>query len=181
MPEVPGDLDLYALLGLEPRATPEQLERAYRFSLELYAEGSLATYSLLAPTEAEARRARVREAYETLSDAQRRHEYDESRGFRPPDPALPESPAAESVAGGTPLPDPLTGAALRRLRETRGVSLGHIAAVTKIGVRFLEYIEQDRFAYLPPPVYLRGFLHEYGRLLGLEPRALAEAYLARLR
>ncbi len=45
--------DLYGVLGLEPRASAEQVERAYRFCLELYAEGSLATYSLLEPSEAE--------------------------------------------------------------------------------------------------------------------------------
>ena len=45
--------DLYGVLGLEPRASAEQVERAYRFCLELYGEGSLATYSLLEPSEAE--------------------------------------------------------------------------------------------------------------------------------
>ena len=66
------------------------------------------------------------------------------------------------------------------MRETRGLSLRHIAAVTKIGVRFLEYIEEDRFAFLPPPVYLRGFLQEYARLVGLDPREVADRYLERI-
>ena len=66
------------------------------------------------------------------------------------------------------------------MREARGLSLRHISAATKIGIRFLEYIEEDRFAFLPPPVYLRGFLQEYARLVGLEPRSLADAYMRRL-
>ena len=74
----------------------------------------------------------------------------------------------------------LTGAELRRMREARGLSLRHIAAVTKIGVRFLEYIEEDRFAFLPAPVYLRGFLQEYARLVGIDPRRAADAYMSRL-
>jgi flagellar biosynthesis protein FlhG len=74
----------------------------------------------------------------------------------------------------------LTGADLRRIREARGVPLRHIATVTKIGLRFLEYIEEDRFALLPAPVYLRGFLQEYARLVGIEPRAAADAYMGRL-
>jgi hypothetical protein len=45
---------------------------------------------------------------------------------------------------------------------------------------FLEYIEEDRFAFLPPPVYLRGFLQEYARLVGLDPREVADRYLERI-
>jgi curved DNA-binding protein CbpA len=173
---------LYAVLGLEPRATPDRVERAYRFCLELYGEGALATYSLLDPREAEAYRARVREAYEVLHDPERRRAYDESQGFPPPEPPAAILPAQASPASRgdqRELPSTLTGPDLRRLREARGVSLRHIAGVTKIGLRFLEYIEEDRFAFLPPPVYLRGFLQEYARLLGLDPRKTADAYMSR--
>ena len=172
--------DLYAVLGLEPRASREQVERAYRFCTELYGEGALATYSLVDPTEAEQNRLRVREAYEVLVDEERRRAYDQSQGFLPPEsPVLPFRLPA-SAAGGEELPAVLTGAELRRVREARGLSLRHIAAVTKIGVRFLEYIEEDRFAFLPAPVYLRGFLQEYARLVGLDPRRAADAYMSRL-
>jgi flagellar biosynthesis protein FlhG len=178
-PPPPGE-DLYAVLGLEPRASGEQVERAYRFCLELYDEGALATYSLLEPAEAEQQRTRVREAYEVLSDDERRQAYDSSRGFLPPDPALlPFSVPSRSQAASE-LPAVLTGADLRKIREARGISLRHIASVTKIGLRFLEYVEEDRFALLPAPVYLRGFLQEYARLVAIDPRRAADAYMSRL-
>jgi flagellar biosynthesis protein FlhG len=171
------DDDLYAALGLEPGAAPEQIERAYRFCQELYGEASLATYSLLEPHEAEAQRARVREAHEVLADPPRRRAYDLSRGYPapsaeaevPPPAAAPPASLAE-----------VTGPGLRRHRESLGISLRHVAAVSKVGVRFLEYIEQERFEMLPPPVYLRGFLQEYARAVRLDPRTVAEAYLARM-
>ncbi len=173
--------DLYGVLGLEPRATSEQVERAYRFCLDLYAEGSLATYSLLEPAEAEAQRTRVKEAYEVLADPEKRRAYDESQGFQPPEAPVVPFPAAATTRPGTgELPARIRGSELRRLREARGLSLRHIASVTKIGLRFLEYIEEDRFAFLPPPVYLRGFLQEYAKLLGLDPRRLADAYMVRI-
>jgi cytoskeletal protein RodZ len=78
------------------------------------------------------------------------------------------------------VPGTLTGEDLRRMREARGLSLRHVATVSKIGVRFLEYIEEDRFAFLPPPVYLRGFLQEYARIVGLDPREVADRYLERM-
>jgi flagellar biosynthesis protein FlhG len=173
--------DLYDVLGLEPGASPEQVERAYRFSLDLYGEGSLATYSLLDPAEAEAERARIQEAYQTLKDPERRRAYDEGRGYSPPE-APPVATPGPVRAGEAPaaLPSVLTGADLRRMREAQGVSLRHIANASKIGIRFLEYIEGDRFAFLPASVYLRGFLQEYARILGLDPPGIAEAYMKRL-
>ena len=175
-----AELDLYAVLGLEPRASGEQVERAYRFCLELYGETSVATYSLLEPHEAEAQRVRVREAYEVLADPERRRAYDEGQGFLPPDTSVLPFPSPAAAAGRPNMPAQISGPELKRVREMRGLSLRHIAAVTKIGVRFLEYIEEDRFAFLPPPVYLRGFLQEYARLVGLDPREVADRYLERI-
>ena len=173
--------DLYDLLGLEPGASREQVERAYRFSLEMYGEDALATYSLLEPAELESMRTRIREAYETLVDPEQRRSYDESHGYSPPEaPAVPVPSPDESGADEVELPEVLTGPDLKRIREARGVSLRHMANVTKIGTRFLEYIEEDRFGLLPAPVYLRGFLQEYARMVSLDPRRLAEAYMKRL-
>jgi cytoskeletal protein RodZ len=61
------------------------------------------------------------------------------------------------------------------------VTLQQIAALSKVGVRTLESIETERLAILPAPVYLRGFVQEYARALGLDPRATADSYLARIR
>lgn len=174
-----GD-DLYDILGLEPGASREQIERAFRFSLEMYGEDAVAMYSLLAPAEVESERARIQEAYEILADPDRRRSYDDAHGFAPPDPAEAFPSASEAGGEAIELPDVLTGADLRRLREARGVSLRQMASTSKIGTRFLEYIEEDRLALLPAPVYLRGFLREYARAVGLDPRAVADAYMSRL-
>jgi flagellar biosynthesis protein FlhG len=184
----------YDVLGIDARATPEQVERAYRFCLEMYGDASVAIYSLLDPEEQRRARSRVQEAYEVLRDPFRRHDYDVSQGFARPAamPSLPRpaaGPVPVRVAPAPPprLPEPqvleppVDGAALRRFREQRGVTLKDIAARSKIGVRYLEYIEADRHALLPAPVYLRGFLQEYARATGLEPRRTAEAYMSRVR
>ena len=173
--------DLYDVLGLEPGASREQVERAYRFSLEMYGQDALATYSLLEPVEMEAERARIQEAYEVLADPEQRRAYDDSHGFAAPEAsAVPFPPLSGTGAEEAELPEVLSGADLRRIRESRGVSLRQIASVTKIGTRFLEYIEEDRFALLPAPVYLRGFLQEYARTIGLDPPGVAQAYMSRM-
>jgi len=240
----------YEVLGICPRATPEEIETAYRFTLELYGDGALATYSLLDPDEVRRARGRVQEAYEVLRDPARRQAYDASHGLaapavaRPapvlapsnvrawpgvggraaapgpapvplpapvpaPVPVLapvpvpasgpqvvaspPPAPAPTAAAAPAPshaacavarprtphvLAEPVTGAVLRRYREERGVSLREIANQSKVGTRYLQYIEGDRLDMLPAPVYLRGFLQEYARALGLDPRQTANAYMA---
>ena len=78
------------------------------------------------------------------------------------------------------LPDPVTGPDLKRFRESRGISLRDIATASKVGVRYLEYIEAERVEVLPAPVYLRGFVQEYARVVGLDPRPTADSYLSRI-
>jgi flagellar biosynthesis protein FlhG len=205
-----GRRTFYDVLGIERTASLPQVERAYRFCLEMYGEGALATYSLLEPGEQEEARARVREAYEVLRDPARRRAYDLSLAtplFRstrdngpvpgpgyaaaPPGPsalAMPAPVAEEPPAAAPPpcatgpvvLAESVTGVALRRFREAKGVSLEEIAHKSKISSRFLRYIEDERFDMLPAPVYLRGFLQEYARAVGLEPRGTAEGYLSRV-
>ena len=170
--------DHYDVLGIERSATGDEVEEAYRRCVLLYGEGSLATYSLLEPDEVEAVRARVQEAYSVLRDPERRRDYDASPRLIERD--VPAAPAAEpSRSEPGVLPEPVTGPDLRRVREERGIALRDIARVSRIGVRFLEYIEADRHTDLPAPVYLRGFLQEYARAVGLDPQRTAASYLSR--
>ena len=64
------------------------------------------------------------------------------------------------------------GAALRRERELRGVSLEEIAASTKIGVGMLKAIEDDRLDKLPQGLFVRGFIREYARFLALDEQKI---------
>jgi cytoskeleton protein RodZ len=66
---------------------------------------------------------------------------------------------------------------LRAQREARGVSLPEIAEVSKISLRYLEALEQDRFDVLPAPVFVRGFLREYARVVGLDPDEVVNLFL----
>ncbi|MGE5233231.1 MAG: helix-turn-helix domain-containing protein [Acidobacteriota bacterium] len=61
------------------------------------------------------------------------------------------------------------GTWLRRQREMREVGLREISEASKIGVRYLQALEDDRFDVLPAPVFVKGFLREYAKLVGLNP------------
>jgi len=51
---------------------------------------------------------------------------------------------------------------------------------TKIRPAILEALEEDRFADLPEPVFLRGFLRQLAACLGLDPTVVCREYMRRL-
>lgn len=60
------------------------------------------------------------------------------------------------------------GRYLRREREVRRVSLEELAQTTRIPLKMLLSIEDDRFDKLPGEVFARGFLRSYAQALGIE-------------
>jgi hypothetical protein len=72
---------------------------------------------------------------------------------------------------------PWTGEMLRRVRESRGLTLQQIADRTKVTRRHLESIECDRYPMLPAPVYLRGIIMSLAKELRLDGQKVARSYL----
>src|SRR3954471_7268335 len=67
------------------------------------------------------------------------------------------------------------GENLRRERELRGVELREMAEATKISLRFLQALEQDRVDILPGGIFPKAFVRQYAKHLGLDPeRVVAE-------
>lgn len=93
----------------------------------------------------------------------------------------PEPPTLERVKVTLGVKEEATGEFLKKAREAAGVDLRSISLETKIGVTMLEYIEQERLDRLPVEVYLRNFVRQYARCLGLEDERVARSYLARIR
>ncbi len=65
---------------------------------------------------------------------------------------------------------------LRRERELRGISLKQISEDTKIGVRFLQALEEDKLELIPGEFYRRSYLRAYARYLGLDEERAVNAY-----
>lgn len=64
------------------------------------------------------------------------------------------------------------GTYLKYERESRGVSLAEVAAITRVPENSLDLIEQDRLDDLPGEVFVRGFLRAYARCIGLDAEDL---------
>ena len=59
------------------------------------------------------------------------------------------------------------GRYLKREREVRQVSLEELAQTTRIPLKMLRHVEDDRFDLLPGEVFTRGFLKSYAQALGI--------------
>ena len=69
------------------------------------------------------------------------------------------------------------GENLRRERELRGIDLREMAEATKISIRFLQALEQDRVDILPGGIFPRAFVRQYAKYLGLDPERLVAEFV----
>ena len=60
------------------------------------------------------------------------------------------------------------GAYLRASREAAGLSVDVVAQQLKLAPRQVRAIEEDDYARLPGRTFVRGFVRNYARLLGIE-------------
>jgi len=64
------------------------------------------------------------------------------------------------------------GKQLAEARAGKGLSLVEVAGKLKLSSRQVEAIEAENLTRLPSDVFVRGFVRNYARLLGLDPEAL---------
>jgi cytoskeletal protein RodZ len=70
------------------------------------------------------------------------------------------------------------GELLHTAREEKGLSLSEAEQATRIRSSYLQAIEDEDFAQLPHPAYIRGFVRNYATFLGVDPdQALALFHL----
>lgn len=68
------------------------------------------------------------------------------------------------------------GKYLKRERELRKVSIEEVSRSTRIKESFLKALEEDRYDLCPPSFYVKGFLTNYARYLGLDPEGIILRY-----
>jgi cytoskeleton protein RodZ len=83
----------------------------------------------------------------------------------------------ESLSKDTaPNREPTVGERLKTARLAQPLSLAQISAQLRIDQHFLLSLEQDRLDVFSAPVFAKGYLKQYGNLLGLDERDLIAQY-----
>lgn len=85
---------------------------------------------------------------------------------------MSEATMTDNATQAAATPEPGPGAALQEERRRQSLSLTDVARQLKLAPRQVEALERDDFAALPGPVFVRGFLRNYARLLGLDPEPM---------
>jgi cytoskeleton protein RodZ len=71
---------------------------------------------------------------------------------------------------------PALGERFRAAREARGLTLSDVAEHIRIRSVYLAAIEDENWAAIGAPVYIRGFLRTYARFLGLDPEEVVTEF-----
>ncbi len=203
-----AEQDHYQVLEVDYTAGPEEIQTAYESAREIYGGDSLVSSSILDREERRQILSRVSQAYHTLIAGESRRLYDEtlaesmgeSEGVQlgamrnekaTVESAPPASPNYPRLVKGSQrlqrrckiqlgAKEEASGDFLRRARESTGLDLRTIAEETKIGVTMLHYIEEEQLERLPVPVYLKNFVSQYARCLGLQEKKVARSFMARV-
>jgi cytoskeletal protein RodZ len=71
---------------------------------------------------------------------------------------------------------PEFGDRFKKARQSQGISLDQIAFETRIGIRFLQAIENEDFHLLPGGIFNRGFIRSYAERVGLDSDQMVGEY-----
>lgn len=188
----------YELLEVDPSASEEEIRRANRRIRQIYGRDSMVMAGLYEPDRLDQLHERLDEAYNVLMDPLRRRQYDLELfpdGMPPERSSSAVDPAASTTLHPAervppeerpPMPEinpatVYTGSLLQKVREARGLELRDVSERTKISMAYLSALESESFRKLPAVVYVRGFLTEYAKMLGLDIGRVLETYLPRYR
>jgi len=68
------------------------------------------------------------------------------------------------------------GSYIKHERELRGVPLEEISRITKIHIRFLQALEDNKFDELPGEVFIKGYIRSYANIIGSDVDEMLNSY-----
>jgi len=68
------------------------------------------------------------------------------------------------------------GSQLARMREKKGISQEYVAGKLHLRVKVIELLEADDYQNMPEPVFIKGYLRAYAKLLGMAPEPLLATF-----
>ena len=190
----------YDVLKVNPNATISEIVAAYHTARNAFSKESMATYSLFSSEETNEILEKLEQAYQTLSNIEKKREYDqflELRAHNVDVPAMSEleirkragyqaseqkpNDLSNQAIEFTPLmadyPGEICGEQLKTIREKKGIALSELARTTKIPSRYIEAIESESLTQLPARVYVQGFIRNLAKMYKIDPQIVTKSFM----
>lgn len=193
------DYTYYEILEISPFSAQHEVTQAYEKAKSTYSGENPAIYTMFSQSEARELLRMIEEAYSVLGNKSLRALYDEKIGHNQKSnisfeslkaEVLTREPQTKKVQHIKPVFEAnsemegfmkshaqWTGQDLKKVREYKNISLQAISETTKITAFYIQAIEQMETANLPAPVFVRGYVAQIAKNLGLDEKLVAESYM----
>lgn len=191
----------YDILEVSPHCAQHEVTSAYEKAKSTYSGENPAIYTIFSENEARDLLKLVEEAYAVLGNKTLRALYDEKLGqsgvhssdlsyeslktqSKTQMPEPPKSPFAKIEYKTDPQIEEeiknqtdFTGGFLKRVREYKNIPLERMSEITKISAYYISSIENMEPKHLPAAVFVRGYVSQISKVLGLDEKKASETYM----
>lgn len=197
----------YEVLEVGTNATQHDIVVAYEKAKRTYSAANPALFNVFTEQEAEALRSLIDEAFSVLGNQTYRNIYEkrvQAKTYKDHelsfDAIQKESHNLYTQRLSTPATEPIkavdeaysinsefeteieqqsdwNGAFLQKVREYKKVSLDALQEKTKVNTWYLKALENMDPANLPAPVFVRGYVVQMAKSLGLNDKTVVDSYM----
>ena len=194
----------YEILEITENATQQEIHAAYAKAKKTYFADNKALNTIFSPGEATELRTLIEEAFEVLSNNTYRNIYEKrllANTFDESDLSAEAikiasvdlferaaPPQVKSEIELTPVVDQVlenewavkkdwTGQDIKKVREYRNLSFDELTDITKINPWYIAALEDMDAANLPVEVFVRGYVMQVSKALGLKERVVTDSYM----
>jgi curved DNA-binding protein CbpA len=190
----------YDILELHSNVPQQDITKAYERAKATYSGDNPAIYTIFSQQEARELLILIEEAYMVLGNKSLRTIYDQrllSGRFQANELSYdsivmaskqlyPEPPPEEkkvtynkddSFEEEISKQEQWDGDFLRKVRDYKNISTSKMCQITKINSYYVSAIEAMDLSKLPAPVFIRGYVIQMAKVLGLDEKKVADSYM----
>jgi hypothetical protein len=197
----------YEVLEVSTTATQHDIVVAYEKAKRTYSSGNPALYSVFSEQEASTLRALIDEAFAVLGNQTYRNIYEkrvQAKTQSDHELSLDAIKKASENLYSAPISVPpdqqiktrtiqyavnldfeeeiqtqseWDGRFLQKVREYKDVTIDHLHEKTKVNPWYIKALENMDPTNLPAPVFVRGYVVQVAKLLGLNDKTVADSYM----
>lgn len=194
----------YDILELSTGAAQHEVTKAYERAKATYSGDNPAIYTIFSEQEARALLVLIEEAYAVLGNKNLRGVYDQRllsgrfpaneltydaivNASKKATPDAPREPGKVNYKKDEAFEKEILtrenwdGEFLRKVRDYKNIPVSKLSAITKVNSYYVTAIENMDPEALPAPVFIRGYVVQIAKVLGLNEKKVADSYMRALK